>query len=200
MYKKNENYRLQVAKYSLQSLAKAMEHTICGSLSVGKKAMAIFEKIDPSNDAAMSIRTDRQPFGRSKEVMATYHGNDSLNDVMQNYLASRGESLADASDNTDAISCSSLDGTYAPISIGGALPLPKKLSALSSAPLAGDGKGPSEKDNLGGDVMSDADDSACIEQDEGFVEAQPLEVSDFQKKFKVILVISLFVIVKSCKS
>ncbi|CAI5712505.1 unnamed protein product [Hyaloperonospora brassicae] len=185
VYKRNEKYRLQVAKYSLQSLAKAIEHTICGSLSVGKKAMAIFEKIDPSKDAAMFIRTDRQPLERSKEIVATHHGNDSLNDVMQNYLASRGESLADALENTDAISCSSLDSTYIPISISGAPPLPKKLSALSSTPLAGDGKAPSEKDNLGGDVMFDADDNACTERDEGFVEAQPLEVSDFQKKFKL---------------
>ena len=195
MYKKNEKYRLQVAKNSLQSLAKAIEHMLCGGLSVGKKAMAVFERIDPSEDAAIFIRTNRQPYERIKQIVATHHGNESLNDVMQKYLASRGGSAAEALDTTDVIPLSSSDGMYVPIPISGAPPLPKKIPVLASTLVAEDDQAPLATGYVGGNTMSDAGVSVCTgeKRDEGFTEVQPLEVSDFQKRFKVMLDILLFV-------
>ncbi|KUF95420.1 hypothetical protein AM588_10010678 [Phytophthora nicotianae] len=64
---KNEKYRLQVGKNSLQSLAKAVEHMLQGGASVGNKALIEFEKIDPSTDMAEFIRINRQPLSDEDE-------------------------------------------------------------------------------------------------------------------------------------
>uniref|UniRef100_M4B6Z2 VASt domain-containing protein n=1 Tax=Hyaloperonospora arabidopsidis (strain Emoy2) TaxID=559515 RepID=M4B6Z2_HYAAE len=149
--------------------------------------MAVFERIDPSEDAAIFIRTNRQPYERIKQIVATHHGNESLNDVMQKYLASRGGSAAEALDTTDVIPLSSSDGMYVPISISGAPPLPKKIPVLASTLVAEDDQAPLATGYVGGNTMSDAGVSVCTEEkrDEGFTEVQPLEVSDFQKRFKL---------------
>ncbi|KUG02206.1 putative membrane protein C20F10.07 [Phytophthora nicotianae] len=98
---KNEKYRLQVGKNSLQSLAKAVEHMLQGGASVGNKALIEFEKIDPSTDMAEFIRINRQPYERTKRIVPAYHGNDNLKEAMREYLSSLRAPSSITSENSD---------------------------------------------------------------------------------------------------
>lgn len=188
---KNEKYRLQVGKNSLQSLAKAIEHMLQGGTLVGNKALVEFEKIDPSEDMAEFIRINRQPYERSKRVVPTYHGNDSLKEVMREYLASLGASSSMASENADKISRSPINGIYPSVSVSSndVIALPEKKSPRASTSPAGIEHAAPGNYNVAERNLSNDDESAGsgMGQDEEFAESQPLGVSDFQKKFKVIV-------------
>ncbi|KAL7680703.1 putative membrane-anchored lipid-binding protein Ysp2/Lam4 [Plasmopara halstedii] len=95
---KNEKYRLQVSKNSLQSLAKAVEHMLQGGMFVGNKALTDFEKIDPSSDMAEFVQANRQPYEPAKLIVPVYHNNDNLKEVIKEYL---GNASLVASENSD---------------------------------------------------------------------------------------------------
>ncbi|KAG7389760.1 hypothetical protein PHYPSEUDO_009680 [Phytophthora pseudosyringae] len=186
---KNEKYRLQVGKNSLQSLAKAVEHMLQGGTSVGNKALIEFEKIDPSGDMAEFIRINRQPYERSKRIVPAYHGNDNLKEVMRQYLASLGNSSAMTSENADKThrSSSSSINPFVSIPSSEIIASPERRSPRASIFPAGDDQSTPANDNVADDSLSVGDESTVsgMEQDEEFTEAQPLGVSDFEKKFKV---------------
>ncbi|KAG6975590.1 hypothetical protein JG688_00002226 [Phytophthora aleatoria] len=183
---KNEKYRLQVGKNSLQSLAKAVEHMLQGGTSVGNKALIEFEKIDPCTDMAEFIRINRQPYERTKRIVPAYHGNDSLKEAMREYLASLGAPSSMNSENADKnprSPTSSIDQSASPPSSE----TNEKKSPRSSVLLERGDQAATKNDGIADDSLSGGDDSADSgsEQDEEFTEAQPLGVSDFQKKFKL---------------
>ncbi|KAG2934815.1 hypothetical protein PC118_g5256 [Phytophthora cactorum] len=183
---KNEKYRLQVGKNSLQSLAKAVEHMLQGGTSVGNKALIEFEKIDPCTDMAEFIRINRQPYERTKRIVPAYHGNDSLKEAMREYLASLGAPSSMNSENADKnprSPTSSIDQSASPPSSE----TNEKKSPRSSVLLEQGDQAATKNDGIADDSLSGGDDSADSgsEQDEEFTEAQPLGVSDFQKKFKL---------------
>ncbi|KAE9030842.1 hypothetical protein PF005_g601 [Phytophthora fragariae] len=188
-YMKNEKYRLQVGKNSLQSLAKAVEHMLQGGTSAGNKALSEFEKINPNGDIAEFIRINRQPYERSKRIVPAYHGNDSLKEVMREYLSS----LGTPSEFSDKNPRSPSSGSYSSgsISNGELVTSPEKSprSTRNSSVVSAkdDPAAPANGSIAEDESPSNEDESAGlgIEQDEEFAEAQPLGVSDFQKKFKL---------------
>ncbi|KAJ8577987.1 hypothetical protein ON010_g1219 [Phytophthora cinnamomi] len=188
-YMKNEKYRLQVGKNSLQSLAKAVEHMLQGGTSVGNKALVEFEKIDPNGDIAEFVRINRQPYERSKRIVPAYHGNESLKEVMREYLSSPGA----PSENSDKNPRSPSSGNYSfgSISSGELVTSPEKSPRSrrnSSVGSARDDQTAPANGNITTDENHRNEDESAgsgMEQDEEFAEAQPLGVSDFQKKFKV---------------
>ncbi|GMF37042.1 unnamed protein product [Phytophthora fragariaefolia] len=187
---KNEKYRLQVGKNSLQSMAKAVEHMLQGGTSVGNKALVEFQKIDPNEDISEFIRINRQPYERSKRIVPAYHCNDSLKEVMRDYLSSLGAS----SDQSDKNPRSPSSSCYpaGSISSGDLITSPEKsprLMRTSSAVLVKNDQTMPTNDNITDDeghLNEDENSRSGMEQDEEFSEAQPLGVSDFQKKFKVM--------------
>ncbi|KAL3673430.1 hypothetical protein V7S43_001142 [Phytophthora oleae] len=196
---KNEKYRLQVSKNSLQSLAKAIEHMLEGGTSVGNKALLEFEKIDPSGDIAEFIRINRQPYQRSKRVVPAYHGNDNLKEVMREYIASLGAPSSMGAENGDKNprSPSNSSSPSFPISGSDTVVSPEKRSPRTTIMSkksfranifsAGGQTTTPTNDDVADDSLSIGDESVSsgVEQDEEFAEVQPLGVSDFQKKFKL---------------
>lgn len=180
---KNEKYRLQVSKSSLQAFAKAVEHMLQGGKTVGNKALIEFEKIDPSSDMAEFVRTNRQPFKLMKVIVPAFHGNDSLEEVMKEYLETA--SLA-ASENVDKTFRRLSSSTSSPVSHSNneivpsekilASDLAEEVNEFTLAPRSAEV-----------DTVSAGNDHEGfrMDRDEELFEAQPLGVSDFEKKFKV---------------
>ncbi|RLN72122.1 hypothetical protein BBJ28_00015990 [Nothophytophthora sp. Chile5] len=184
-YMKNEQYRLQVSKNSLQSLAKAVDHMLLGGISVGNKALIGFGKINPSSDITDFIRINRQPYERSKRIVPAYHGNDKLKEVMREYLASFGSSASVQSEPSGRISRRTSYDNYPALTI----PTDDRLSSPEQSPRA-DASSPENDQAMTTNGSLDTDrggfdeDKTGIEQNDDY-DAQPLGVSDFQKKFKV---------------
>ncbi|KAL4095870.1 hypothetical protein PRIC1_009237 [Phytophthora ramorum] len=186
---KNEKYRLQVGKNSLQSLAKALDHMLQGGTSVGSKALGEFEKIDPRGDMSEFIRINRQPYERSKRIVPAYHGNDSLKEVMRDYLASLGSSTSMPSETADKTPRSPSSSTSPLVSLpSGEISTSRDPSPRASTLSPRNGQTTPSSENVGEDEACTNEEEKVdsgMEQDEEFVEAQPLGVSDFQKKFKL---------------
>ncbi|GMF10479.1 unnamed protein product [Phytophthora lilii] len=191
-YMKNEKYRLQVGKNSLQSLAKAIEHMLEGGTSVGNKALVEFEKISPSEDIGEFIRINRQPYERSKRIVPAYHGNDNLKEAMREYLSSLGASSEIADKNPRSPSNTS---QAVPTACGNNPTSPEK-SPRSNGVVSDDDQIRVENVDVEDDkshLERDEGTGSGMEQDEDFSESQPLGVSDFQKKFKVTCVQSIYI-------
>jgi hypothetical protein len=186
---KNEKYRLQVGKNSLQSLAKAVEHMLQGGTSVGNKALTEFERIDPNGDLTEFIRINRQPYERSKRIVPAYHGNDSLKEVMREYLTSLGASSLMPSEHADKTPRSPMNSNYQLMSVpSGEVPDSPDPSPRAHSLSVDDDQTASSNGNADAAESSANEDESggsVMDQDEEFAEAQPLGVSDFQKKFKV---------------
>ncbi|KAG2835596.1 hypothetical protein PC116_g7123 [Phytophthora cactorum] len=132
------------------------------------------------------IRINRQPYERTKRIVPAYHGNDSLKEAMREYLASLGAPSSMNSENADKnprSPTSSIDQSASPPSSE----TNEKKSPRSSVLLEQGDQAATKNDGIADDSLSGGDDSADSgsEQDEEFTEAQPLGVSDFQKKFKL---------------
>ncbi|CAH0518019.1 unnamed protein product [Peronospora belbahrii] len=182
-YMENEKYRLQVSKNLLQSLAKAIEHMLCGGASVGNKALVEFEKIDPSKDIAEFIRINRQPVEQSEQVVAKCHGNDTLSVVMQEYLVSLGES---SPENAEQLPRSPTDSICSSAVSNGASSLSEKVSLRASTSLTEDEDTTLTKEHIAGELCVSSDNERSrTEQDDKYTEAQPLRGSNFQKQFKL---------------
>ncbi|ETL87468.1 hypothetical protein L917_13380 [Phytophthora nicotianae] len=181
---KNEKYRLQVGKNSLQSLAKAVEHMLQGGASVGNKALIEFEKIDPSTDMAEFIRINRQPYERTKRIVPAYHGNDNLKEAMREYLSSLRAPSSITSENSDN-NPRSRTSSFSPF--GEINASSEKKSPRTRVRQEGDDHTATANENGADGSLSDEDESedSGTEQEEEFTESQPLGVSDFQKKFKL---------------
>ncbi|KAF4043947.1 VAD1-like StAR-related lipid transfer domain-containing protein [Phytophthora infestans] len=185
---KNEKYRLQVGKNSLQSLAKAIEHMLQGGTSVGNKALIEFEKIDPSTDMTEFIRVNQQPYEQIQRIIPAYHGNDSLKEAMREYLSSLGASSL-SSENVDTSSrsrTSSISASIASLRSETNASSEKKSPRPSVIHERDNNTATTNDANADGNLSEeDESEESGTEQEEDYAESQPLGVSDFQKKFKL---------------
>ncbi|GLD99950.1 hypothetical protein PINS_up008678 [Pythium insidiosum] len=180
-YMKNEKYRLQVEKSSLQALAKALDHMILRELETTNRTVSVLKKIQSSDDVADFIRAHRKPYEKCKKVTPVFHNSEALKVALSDFYRNRSVSPSStASDDRKLQSSpgkrsSSTWSPSSPTSSGG----PSLL--LSSPPTSivtdhkEDRSADSEESTSG--LLAGATDDAK--------ESMPLGASDFQKKFKV---------------
>lgn len=188
VYMKNEKYRLQIKKSSLLAFAKAYEHMLTGALAVASKANSIMEKISPSSDVIEFVHSHRKPYQRSKRIVPTYHNNDILKDALSEYYRTKMSSppTSGSEERKQRRSPKASEQSGSPQQTMKKRELALDLEVITST----SGANHADRDELEsntsldrssavGETMSNAE-SSDTEND-----AQPLAMSDFQKKFQV---------------
>jgi len=183
-YMKNEKFRLQVVKSSLQSFAKALRHMISGNSSLATQSLEAFERIDVTADISAFIEANRKPYQRSKRVVPAYHTDEALRDALRAYQYIPEIQSSSKGDGPDSAHHSQALRPARPTDSSS--PRHRKLDGDGGAET-GNGKSDdpavADNDQEASDESMDSEDYPGLE-DEG-AEVQPLGMSDFQKKFKV---------------
>lgn len=192
---KNEKYRLQIKKSSLLAFVKAYEHMLTGALAVTTRATAIMDTIDPTSDVREFIESHRKPHERSKRVVPAYHNNDILKDALSEYYRTKMSSPT-AEERRQRRSPRATDTTTttgsSPQKTTAKRALALDLDVIASpADRSSESPPASSEDNASSVPSAESETvvaaSASDEASDSDAEAQPLAMSDFQKKFQVCL-------------
>lgn len=185
---KNEKFRLQVAKSSLQSFAKALRHMMAGNSTLATQSLESFERIDVIADISAFIEANRKPYQRDKRVVPAYHTDEALREALRNHQhipeVQAASGVQAKGDGPKSVHHSQVLRPARPTDSVS----PRRLKSVGDA-AAGSGNDTSDdpaavgNDQEASDESMDADDYPDLD-DEG-AEVQPLGMSDFQKKFKV---------------
>ncbi|TMW55100.1 hypothetical protein Poli38472_013862 [Pythium oligandrum] len=85
VYMKNEKYRLQVEKSSLQSLAKALEHMLSRQVEATEKTFHDLNAIDSTKDVAEFIQEHRKPHEKCKKIVPVLSVDKALKEALEEY-------------------------------------------------------------------------------------------------------------------
>lgn len=183
-YMKNEKFRLQVAKSSLQSFAKALRHMVNGNMTLATQTLEVFERIDPSADILAFIETNRKPYQRNKRTAPAFHSNEALREALRNYQLIPGiEAGNDGARKEEANEAGRHSQALRPARpTDSTSPRQANIQQTDTNAVGG----PDVEtciENEQGEESTDAEDYETV--DDGDSDIRPLGLSDFQKKFKV---------------
>lgn len=187
VYMKNEKYRIQVGKGSLQSFARAFEHMAVNGSALVEENLVVLNAIDADKDVVKFIERNKMPPKWSKRVVPVYHNNDSLKDALNTYYQTRTSSSV-SSPTADERRGSNENGarervgsdrkpSFEPES-SPKVKIPERKKSASQQELQQDG-------SPGHMTIEDRASPVAVGSDED-KDVQPLAVSDFQKKFQVL--------------
>lgn len=188
VYMKNEKYRLQIKKSSLLAFAKAYEHMLTGALAIASRANSIMEKISPSSDVIEFVHSHRKPYQRSKRIVPVYHNNDILKDALSEYYRAKMSSplTPGSEERKQRRSPKASEQSGSPLkTMKKKRELALDLEMITSTSEANQANGDDLKGNSSPDRVTADETMSTAESSDPENDAQPLAMSDFQKKFQV---------------
>lgn len=185
---KNEKYRIQVGKGSLQSFARAFEHMVVNGAVIIEENLVVLNAIDADKDVRRFIERNKMPPKWSKRVVPVYHNSDSLKDALNIFYQTRaGGSVG--SPTTDERRGSSENGARDRAGSDRKPSFePESSPKVTIYDSKNSGQQKLQEDGSPGHMtIEDRALPIAVDSDED-KDVQPLAVSDFQKKFQVMVI------------